>query len=76
MHGTADEFIPFQHTQRMYEELVRRDVPAGLALVEGGRHMFEMLGVPRDDARVWQSVLDGYEFLKQHVGLGSERQAG
>ena len=67
VHGTADEFIPYEHTKRMYEELLRHEVPAGLTIVEGGGHLFEML--MKDSERAWQAVLDGYEFLYSHVGL-------
>ena len=70
LHGTQDDFIPWQETQRTYDELVRRGVPAGVKIVDGGGHMFEMLGVPGDeDGRAWQSVLDGYRFLFERAGL-------
>ena len=69
IHGSQDDFIPWQETRRTYDELVRQGVPAGVNIVQGGGHMFEMLGVPGDDGRVWQSVVDGYRFLFEHVGL-------
>lgn len=73
VHGTVDEFIPAEHSRRMYDKLIARGVPAGLALVEGGGHLFEMLGgVPGKGSCWWQSVLDGYEFLYRHVGLRGE----
>ena len=48
---------------------MKQGVPAGISIVECGGHMFEMLGVPKDDERVWQSVLNGYEILFNRVGL-------
>ena len=70
VHGSQDEFIPWQQSQGTYDELVRQGVPAGVRIVKGGGHMFEMLGVPDDDdGRVWQSVLDGYRFLFERVRL-------
>ena len=70
IHGSQDDFIPWQETQRTYDELIRQGVPAGVDIVQGGGHMFEMLGVPGDDdGRVWRSVLEGYHFLFERVGL-------
>ena len=69
IHGSQDEFISWQETQRTYDELVRQGVPACVDIVQGGGHMFEMLGVLGDDGRVWQSVIDGYRFLFERVGL-------
>ena len=69
IHGSEDDFIHWTETRRTYKELVKQGVPAGILIVGGGGHMFEMLGVPKDDERVWQSVLDGYEFLFNRVGL-------
>ena len=70
IHGSQDDFIPWQETQRTYDELITQGVPAGVDIVQGGGHMFEMLGVPDDeDGRVWRSVLDGYRFLFERVGL-------
>ena len=69
IHGSEDDFISWEETQRTYDELVKRGVPAGVSIVEGGGHMFEMLGVPGNDERVWQTVLDGYRFIFERVGL-------
>ena len=63
IHGSEDDFIPWEETQGTYDELIKRGVSAGISIVQGGGHMFEMLGVPRNDKRVWQSVLEGYQFL-------------
>lgn len=69
IHGSDDDFIPWAETQRTHDALVKRGVPAGVSIVEKGGHMFEMLGVPKDDERVWRSVLAGYRFLFERVGL-------
>ena len=69
VHGSNDDFIPWQQTHRTYDELLREGVPAGFSNVQGGGHMFEMLGLPRNDERVWGAVLDGYKFLHRSVGL-------
>ena len=67
VHGSEDDFIPWEQTQTTYNALVERNVPAGIRVVQGGGHMFEMLGIPKNDSRVWAAVLDGYEFLRQHL---------
>ena len=69
IHGSEDDFIPWQESHETYEALSRRGVEAGVSIVEGGGHMFEMLGVPKDDERAWQAVLNGYRFLFERVGL-------
>ena len=62
--------MPWQESQRTYDELVRQGVPAGVRIVNGGEHIFGVLGVSDDDdGRVWQSVLDGYHFLFERVHL-------
>ena len=66
VHGTEDDFIPWEQTQTTYDALLAQNIPAGIRIVQGGGHMFEMLGVPKNDGRVWAAVLDGYEFLRKH----------
>ncbi|KAI4169653.1 MAG: hypothetical protein LQ343_005531 [Gyalolechia ehrenbergii] len=67
VHGAEDEFIPVQETRDTYRELVNQGVQAGISIVEGGGHMFEMLGMPKGDERVWQAVIDGYRFLFERL---------
>lgn len=67
LHGSEDDFIPWQENQRTYDELVKRGIPAGISIVQGGGHMFEMLGVPKNVERGWQAVLDGYNFLFERL---------
>lgn len=67
IHGSEDDFIPWEETQRTYNELAKRGVSAGISIVEGGGHMFDMLGVPKNNERAWQNVLDGYRFLFERI---------
>ena len=69
VHGTADEFIQWQESQGTYAALVQQGIPAGLSVVEGGGHIFEMRGIPKGDPAVGQAVLDGYRFLLERVGI-------
>lgn len=72
LHGSEDEFIPWQQSHSTYEALVEKGIPAGISVVERGGHIFEMLGVAGDDGKVWQAVLDGYEFVFKLVGIDSD----
>jgi acetyl esterase/lipase len=69
IHGTADDFIPWKESQDTYAALVERGIPAGLSIVEGGGHIFEMRGIPKGDPAVGRAVLDGYRFLLERVGV-------
>lgn len=61
IHGTKDDLIPWQQMQRTYDALVAKGVPAGLEIVDGAVHLFDLY---RDrDGRYWQTVLKGYDFL-------------
>ncbi|KAL9602094.1 MAG: hypothetical protein Q9219_002090 [cf. Caloplaca sp. 3 TL-2023] len=63
LHGSEDEFIPLEETRGTYEALRKKGVRAGIKVVEGGGHMFEMLGLLKGDERVWGAVVEGYRFL-------------
>lgn len=67
VHGTEDDLIPWQQTQDTHDALVEKGVPAGVEIVEGAVHLFDLYRDP--DGRYWQAVKKGYEFLLQHVGL-------
>lgn len=62
VHGTRDDLIPWQQARTTYEALVARGVPAGLDVVEGAEHLFDLY---RSRAKDWEVVLRGYEFLFQ-----------
>ena len=65
IHGTADDLIPWQQMQQTYNGLVSKGVPAGLSIVDGAEHLFDLYR-DRDGTR-WQEVLKGYEFLLKHI---------
>jgi acetyl esterase/lipase len=64
IHGTRDDLIPWQHTQRIKDALVERGVPAGAAIVEDAVHLFDLYG-----SEGWEAVLEGYEFLFKQIGV-------
>lgn len=69
VHGTKDDLVPWQHTQKIRDALAEKGVPTGVAIVDGGVHLFDLY---RDaDGKHWQAVLQGYEFLFTQLGLSS-----
>ena len=65
IHGTEDDLIPWQQTQRSYHALVSKRIAAGIAVLHRAKHLFDLY--PTRDEEGWQAVLQGYEFLKSHV---------
>ncbi|KAK7754813.1 Type I Iterative PKS [Diatrype stigma] len=65
IHGTADDLIPWQQSRRTYEAMVESNVPAHLALVEGGPHICDRSSEP--DSEGWKATVRGYEFIASHV---------
>nr|UWV21351.1 polyketide synthase 19 [Chaetomium globosum] len=64
IHGTRDDLIPWQHTERIKDALVERGVPAGAAIVQDAVHLFDLYG-----SEGWEAVLEGYEFLFKQIGV-------
>lgn len=68
IHGTEDDLVPWEQSQRFHEMLVAKGVKAGIRLVHRGQHLFD-LGVGRDDGEAQKAVQDGYMFLLTTVSL-------
>lgn len=67
VHGTADELIPWQQSQRMWQELTNRGVTAHLELIPGRPHICDTsVDLESPD---WTAVVRGYEFLTRAVQL-------
>ncbi|KAL6719406.1 hypothetical protein ACLMJK_003646 [Lecanora helva] len=63
VHGTKDDLIPWQQSQEFADALKAQGVPAGIEIVEGKVHLFDLY---RDaDGKGWESVQKGYEFCFQ-----------
>jgi len=61
IHGTADGHIPYEHSQRVVDALVKRGVEAECAVVEGAQHLFDSF--PDPAVNFGPAVQRGYEFL-------------
>ncbi|KIW97601.1 uncharacterized protein Z519_01185 [Cladophialophora bantiana CBS 173.52] len=44
LHNADDDFIPWRQTQKTYEALRATGVPAGLQVIEGVEHLFDVFG--------------------------------
>jgi acetyl esterase/lipase len=67
VHGTADELIPWQQSQRMWQELTSRGVIAHLELIPGRPHICDTSRDPGSPD--WVAVMRGYNFLARAVQL-------
>ncbi|KAI9660606.1 MAG: Type I Iterative PKS [Bathelium mastoideum] len=69
VHGTEDDFVPWQETQQFYEELQERGIDASVRIVKGAAHSFDLFRQSWKNPELRQPILDGYQFLKEKVGL-------
>ena len=66
IHGTADDMIPWQQSQKVYDALIRHGVPAGMYRLEGAEHLFDTFGTDRLGGG-WEAIQAGFAFLFVHV---------
>lgn len=66
IHGTADDMIPWQQSQKTIDALKRQGVAAEIYVLEGAEHLFDTFGTDRlgggDEA-----IGAGYEWLFAHA---------
>jgi acetyl esterase/lipase len=62
IHGTADDLIPWQQSQKVIDALKQRDVPAGIHLLDGVEHVFDTFS-----SKGFEAIQEGYQFLFDHV---------
>lgn len=66
IHGTEDDLIPWQQSQKTFEALKERGVEAGIEILEASGHLFDLTRDRGGDAGV-RAVERGMEFLKRFV---------
>ncbi|KAF7922236.1 hypothetical protein BELL_0143g00130 [Botrytis elliptica] len=66
IHGTEDDLIPWQQSQKTYEALKERGVEAGIEVLERSGHLFDLTRDGGGDEGV-RAVERGMEFLKRFV---------
>ncbi|KAL4792587.1 hypothetical protein BDV19DRAFT_400519 [Aspergillus venezuelensis] len=69
VHGTEDDLIPWRQSQRTYEALVNAGVEAGISVLEGQPHLFDLFS--DGDGRKWERILEAFEFVFRHLGVKS-----
>jgi acetyl esterase/lipase len=65
IHGTADDLIPWQQTQRTYETMRDSGIETNVVLIKDGPHICDLSSDPNSEG--WKAVLKGYEFLASHA---------
>ncbi|GAB1210993.1 Non-reducing polyketide synthase trt4 [Aspergillus terreus] len=69
IHGTLDDLIPVQQAQRIHQQMLVCGVESVLRIVSDGLHLFDIIPHLKENKDASQAVLDGYEFLRRHVGI-------
>ncbi|KAL2821206.1 hypothetical protein BJX63DRAFT_427879 [Aspergillus granulosus] len=72
VHGTKDDLIPWQQSQRTYEALVAAGVDAGISVLEGQPHLFDLFS--DGDGKKWEQILKAFDFVFRHLGVASKQQ--
>ncbi|RDW62493.1 hypothetical protein BP5796_10795 [Coleophoma crateriformis] len=67
VHGTRDDFVPWQASQRSYGALRKRGVPIALVILTDGLRVFDLYPAIKRNPAAVKEVNDGYEFLGAHV---------
>ncbi|GKZ28711.1 type I Iterative Polyketide synthase (PKS) [Aspergillus brasiliensis] len=64
--GTEDDLIPWQQAMETVEALQAAGVEAGMTLIEGQPHLFDLF---RDaDGKRWEAIQPAYRFVFERVG--------
>ncbi|EEP77445.1 hypothetical protein UREG_02294 [Uncinocarpus reesii 1704] len=67
IHGTRDDLVPWESSQKSYEALRERGVATGLVIVENALHLFDLYPATKKNPVAVKGVSDGYKFLSAHV---------
>ena len=67
IHGTRDDHVPWQQSQRTYETLLEKGVRAELVVLKDGLHLFDMFRDFKRNADAVKAVNDGLEFLSAYA---------
>lgn len=67
IHGTLDDLIPYQQTQRTHAAIVASGIDAEIRILDETLHLFDMYSDYENNSEAVQAVADGYEFLRRHV---------
>jgi dienelactone hydrolase len=67
VHGTEDDLIPWQQSQRTFEALTAAGVDAGIGILQGQPHLFDLFSDA--DGSKWAAVVEAYDFVFKRIGV-------
>jgi acetyl esterase/lipase len=65
IHGTADDLIPWEQSQRTHRAMAEQRLATELVLLDGAPHICDLSSDPQSDG--WKAVLKAYDFIASHV---------
>ena len=69
MHGSDDDLVPCNQSQRTVEMLQRKGVKAGIAVAKGAKHLFDIFASEDPTGTGKKAVEEGYRFLEGVFGI-------
>lgn len=70
VHGTKDDLIPWEQSQKTFEALRAAGVPAELSILQNQPHLFDLYS--DEDGTVWKEITKAYGFIFQHLTRNSD----
>ncbi|ORY16986.1 hypothetical protein BCR34DRAFT_556379 [Clohesyomyces aquaticus] len=67
IHGTLDDLVPWQQSQRTYEALCEKGVPTKLEILQDAPHLFDTYQSFGRKQEVVLAIEDGFQFLQSHL---------
>jgi acetyl esterase/lipase len=67
IHGTRDDLVPWQASQRTHEALLEQGVPTGLAILEDALHLFDIYPGSKRNPDSVRAVKEGFDFLSASI---------
>jgi acetyl esterase/lipase len=67
IHGTRDDLVPWEASQRTHRTLLENGVPTGLAILEDALHLFDIYPGSKRKPDFVKAVKNGFDFLAAHV---------
>ncbi|KAI0134029.1 Alpha/Beta hydrolase protein [Xylariales sp. AK1849] len=67
IHGTRDDLVPWQASQRTHEALLEQGIPSKLVILKDALHLFDIYHGSKRNADSIGAVNGGYGFLSAHV---------
>nr|POF17386.1 non-reducing polyketide synthase mapc [Quercus suber] len=71
VHGTRDDLVPWQASQRTHEALKVRGVDSEICILEDALHLFDLYPTSKKKPAARRAVSDGYRFLSRHCSAAA-----